>query len=167
MSKLSNAIRLTRAAVVAGAAMLFSMSPATAASVRKEFVIDADPAFVWAALKDFGHVDRRLARGFVVAARLEGDTRMVTFANGSTAHELLVAVDEDQRRLAYAIVGNERLVAHSASAQVFAKGRRKTRFVWISDFLPDELAPYISAQMEQGAAAAKKTIEEDARAAAR
>jgi hypothetical protein len=94
---------------------------------------------------------------------MEGaEARIVTFANGTEAKELLVDVDDEQMRLVYAAVG-ERLKAHSASAQVFAEGPEKTRFVWVSDFLPNELKPYIDGQMEQGAAAIKATLEADAK----
>lgn len=156
--------RLIQPAAALGCALAAMTGlPAKAASVRQEVVINAPPAFVWEALKDFGAIDKRLARGFVADAKMEGSARIVTFANGASARELLVDVDDGQRRLVYA-VQSERLLAHSASAQVFAKGRR-TRFVWISDFLPNELEPYIAAQMEAGAAAMKKTLEEDARSA--
>ena len=56
-------------------------------SIRKEFLVDADAATVWAALRDFGAVHQRLAKGFVVDSKLDGDVRTVTFANGMTARE--------------------------------------------------------------------------------
>ena len=37
----------------------------------------------------------RLARGFVTDTELEGDTRLVTFANGMVVRELIVDVDHD------------------------------------------------------------------------
>lgn len=147
---------------LAGAVLPLAPSLANAASVRKEFVVKAPPAAVWEALKDFGAVHERLARGFVTGTRMESeDARIVTFANGSEAKELLVDIDEERMRLVYAAV-SERLKAHSASAQLFAEGKDKTRFVWMADFLPNELKPYIDGQMELGAAAMKKTLEEDA-----
>ncbi len=151
-------------ALLFGAIAALGLAPtlAGAASVRKEVVIEAPPAFVWDALKDFGALDKRLARGFVTATRLDGGARLVTFANGSEARELLVDIDEEAMRLVYAIK-SDRLIAHSASAQVSPKGKKRTRFVWIADFLPDELEPYLDAQMEAGAAAIKKTLEEDAK----
>jgi hypothetical protein len=36
---------------------------------------------------------------------------------------------------------------------VFAEGDGRSRVVWIADVLPDEVAPYMDAQMDQGAAA--------------
>ena len=52
------------------------------ASIRKEILIAARPETVWAAIRDVGAVHTRLAPGFVVDSRLEGETRVVTFANG-------------------------------------------------------------------------------------
>jgi len=36
----------------------------------------------------------RLAKGFVVDTRLDGEARIVTFANGIVARELIVDIDE-------------------------------------------------------------------------
>ena len=79
------------------------------------------PDDVWAAVRDFGAVHRRLAPGFVLDARLDGDARIVTFANGTVARELLVDCDDTRRRLVYAMV-SERVKHYNASVQVFADG---------------------------------------------
>jgi hypothetical protein len=130
------------------------------ASVRKEFLVDAAAEDVWAALRDFGAVHRRLAPGFVVDTRLEGETRVVTFANGAVARELLVGIDEEARRLAYTVVqGQLPATHHNASAQVFADGPDRTRFVWITDVLPHDLAVPIDQLMEKGAEIMRKTFE--------
>jgi hypothetical protein len=39
------------------------------ASIHKDIAIDASPAEVWAAVRDFGSVHKRLAPGFVLDAR--------------------------------------------------------------------------------------------------
>lgn len=128
------------------------------ASIRKEFSIDVAVERAWAMLADFGAVDR-LAPGFVTACRLEdARTRVVTFATGVVAREILVDCDPVARRLVYAIVGG-RLTQHSASAQLVAEGPRRCRFVWIADFLPDDLAGYFDAQMALGAAAMRAALE--------
>jgi hypothetical protein len=87
------------------------------ASIHKDIPIDAHPDDVWDALRDFGALHTRLVPGFVVDARLEGDARIVTFANGNVARELLVDCDDSRRRLAYAIIG-ERVKHYGASAQL-------------------------------------------------
>jgi len=132
------------------------------ASVQKEFVVEATPSLVWEALADFQAVDRRVAPGFVTASRPDGDARIVTFANGMSARELLIACDAKTRRLVYAVVGNERLTHHNASVQVFAEGTDGSRVVWTADFLPDALTPYIGAQMEQGALVMKTALAHNA-----
>ena len=127
------------------------------ASIHKDIPIDADPDDVWDALRDFGALHTRLVPGFVVDARLEGDARIVTFANGNVARELLVDCDDERRRLAYAIIG-ERVKHYGASAQVVADGETRARLIWIVDVLPHEIAPYISGQMDQGAVAMQKAL---------
>jgi carbon monoxide dehydrogenase subunit G len=129
------------------------------ATVRKEFKIDVPAEHVWGVLTDFGAVHTRLAPGFVTDCKLEDDrTRIVTFANGAVAREILVTRDADARRLVYAIVGG-RLTQHSASAQVFADGERSCRFVWTADFLPDALSEYMTSQMELGANVMREALE--------
>jgi carbon monoxide dehydrogenase subunit G len=120
----------------------------TMASIHKDIPIDAEPAQVWAAVRDFGAVHRRLAPGFVLDARLDGDARIVTFANGTVARELLVDCDDARRRLVYAVI-SERVKHYNASVQVLADGDARSRLIWIVDLLPNEIALYVGGQMEQ------------------
>jgi len=128
------------------------------ASVYKEIAIHAPMENVWAAVRDVGAVHKRLAIGFVTDCRLDGDTRIVTFANGMVARERIVGIDQATRRVAYAAVGGG-LTHHNASMQVRADGEDRTRLVWITDVLPNEIAGLIGEMMEQGAAAVKQSLE--------
>ena len=128
------------------------------ATIRKEFSLRSNAERVWDALRDFPAVHERLVPGFVLDTRMDGDTRIVTFANGTVARETLVAIDEDNRRLVY-MIRSERLTHHNASAQVFTQDDGTCRFVWITDVLPDEIASYISSQMDLGVEAMKKAFE--------
>jgi carbon monoxide dehydrogenase subunit G len=128
------------------------------ASIRKEFLIAAGADNVWDAVRDFGAVHQRLVPGFVVDTRMEGDARIVTFANGMVAREALVDLDDKARRLVYAVVGG-RPTHYNASVQVFADGEAGSRFVWVIDLLPNELAPSIDAMAEQGAKVIKRTLD--------
>ena len=119
------------------------------ASVHREIVIARPPSEVWDALADVGALHTRLAPGFVSDCRLEPGARVVTFANGMVARELIVDVDDQRRRVAWSVVGG-RLSHHNASAQVFAEDDRSCRFVWIADFLPDDLTERIDAMMQRG-----------------
>lgn len=123
------------------------------ASIQRDIPLDASPGEVWDAVRDFGALHTRLVPGFVRDTRLEGrDVRIVTFANGNVARELLVDCDENRKRLVYALT-SERVQHYNASVQVFAAGEARSRLVWIIDLLPDHIAPYISAQMDQAAQA--------------
>jgi hypothetical protein len=127
------------------------------ASIHKDILLDAHPSDVWAAVSDFGNPHQRLVPGFVLDARLDGDARIVTFANGTVARELLVDCDDARRRLVYAVV-SERVKQHSASVQVTADGEARSRLIWIVDVLPHEMAPYIDAQMDQAVLAMQKAL---------
>lgn len=131
------------------------------ASLHKDIPLDAHPDDVWSAVRDFGALHTRLVPGFVTDVRLDGDARIVTFANGSNAREQLVDCDEARRRLVYAIA-NERMSHYSASVQVFSGGDAQSRLVWTVDLLPNEIAPYVDGQMDQAALAMRKTFRRDA-----
>ena len=90
------------------------------ASIHKEIIIDARPEDVWDALRDFGALHTRLVPGFVTDTKLDGDARIVTFANGTVAREVLVDIDDKKRRLVYAIK-SETPDPAPASAQVFTE----------------------------------------------
>jgi hypothetical protein len=131
------------------------------ASIHKEISLDARAEDVWAAVADFGAVHRRLVPGFVLDARLEDDARIVTFANGAVARELLVDCDHARQRLVYAVI-SERIKQHSASVQVIADGDSRCRLRWIVDVLPHEIAPYMDGQMDQAALAMHRAFTRDA-----
>ncbi len=130
------------------------------ASVRKTFSIEEPADQVWAALADFHNVHKRVAPGFVIDSRPDGDARIVEFSNGTNAREVLVDRDAKLRRLVYAVIGSERLTHHSASVQVFADANGHSHLLWIADFLPNELAPYIDAQMEAASVIMKRRLAE-------
>ena len=130
------------------------------ASIRREIRIAAGAAEVWVAVRDFGAVHKRVAPGFLSDCRIEADggARVVTFASGMQARELLVDLDDAQRRLVWSVVGG-RPTHHNASMQIFVDGEGCSRVVWIADLLPHELAGPIAAMIEQGLAAMKKNLE--------
>lgn len=128
------------------------------ASIRKELLLDTSPEHVWDAVRDVGAVHRRLGPGFLLDARLEGDARIVTFANGMVVREPIVDIDDTARRLVYAAVGG--MSSHyNASMQVFPEGAGRCRLVWIIDLLPHALAPTVSGLADQAVAVMKKTLE--------
>jgi Polyketide cyclase / dehydrase and lipid transport len=131
------------------------------ASIIREVAIQCDAAAAWDALSDFGAVHERLVPGFVTDARLEGaDTRVVTFYTGAVARERLIGIDHDARRLAYTLVQTTlNPTHHSASAQVIDDSDGRSRFVWITDVLPDELSAHIAAMMDRGIATIKQALE--------
>lgn len=128
------------------------------ATIRKIIELNAPIAKVWAALADFHAVHTKLAPGFVTDGKPDGDVRVLTFANGSSARERLVSIDEQLHRVAYTIEQG-RATHHNASAELTAEGPNRTRFVWTTDILPDELAPYVDAQMGEGAEVMKANLE--------
>src|SRR5262245_46830835 len=128
------------------------------ATIYKEAEIGRSADFVWYARRVVGAIHKRLVPGFVVECKLEGDSRLVTFGNGMTVREVIVAVDDKTRRHAWSARG-EPLTHHNASIQVFAEGADKCRVVWIADVMPNEVADTVGEMMSQGLAAMKRTLE--------
>src|SRR2546428_3651125 len=104
------------------------------ASIRKEILVDARPEDVWDVLRDVGALHTRLVPGFVVDTRLEDGARVVTFGNGMVARELIVDIDDEARRLVWAVVGG-RFPHHNPSLQVFAHGEGGSPLRGVADLL--------------------------------
>jgi hypothetical protein len=125
------------------------------ASIRKEIPVEAPAELVWDALRDVGAVHQRVAPGFLTDCRMDGEARIVTFANGMVAREVIVDLDDLARRLAYS-ARSERLEHHNASVQVIEEemrhGHARCKVVWIADVLPHAAGEVVSSMMEQGAA---------------
>jgi len=128
------------------------------ASIRKEILTNAGPDDVWDALRDIGALHTRLVPGFVTDTRLEPGARVVTFGNGMVARELIVTIDDHERRVVWSAVGGP-MAHHNGSAQVFSDAKGLTKVVWIADLLPDEAAGAVGAMMEQGMAVMKRTLD--------
>jgi polyketide cyclase/dehydrase/lipid transport protein len=128
------------------------------ASIYREIALDAPADHVWAAIRDIGAVHTRLAEQFVLDTRLDRDSRLVTFANGEVVRERIVDIDDQARRLAYAVV-DWQTTHHNASFQVVPDAEDRCHLVWITDLLPDSLAPLVEGFVDQGCAAMKRTLE--------
>jgi hypothetical protein len=131
------------------------------ATIRKEIEIKRSREQVWDAIRDVGAIHRRLVPGFVTDCRLEGDTRLVTFANGQVVSELIISVDDETYRHAWSARA-ELLTHHNASVQVFAEGEDQCRVVWLADLLPNEVADAIGQMIQQGLNTMKRTLENSA-----
>jgi carbon monoxide dehydrogenase subunit G len=129
------------------------------ASIHREIAIRARPEDVWAAIRDVGAVHWRLVPGLLGDAHVEGGARGAPWANGMVVRELIVDIDDETRRFAYAAVGG-RTTHHNSSMQVFADGEGR-RLVWITDLLPNELPGFVADLADQGAAVIKRTLEAD------
>ena len=113
---------------------------------------------VWQAARDIGALHTRLVPGFVVDTKLEPGARVVTFVSGAVVREPIVAIDDEAKRLVWTSEGG-RARHYNASLQVFAAASGGTRVVWIADFLPDEIAPFIEAAMSAGAKAMQAALD--------
>ena len=96
------------------------------ATIRKEIRTRARPDAAWDAMRDIGALHERLVVGFVVDTRLDGDARIVTFANGMQVRELIVGIDEKARRLAYS-VGRRFVHASQCIGRDRSRRRRQPR----------------------------------------
>jgi uncharacterized protein YndB with AHSA1/START domain len=133
------------------------------ASIRKEIPIQASPEQVWDVIRDVHAVHRRLAPGFVLDVRPDGDVRVVTFANGAVVRELIVDVDDKLRRIAYSVVESPlQMTHHHSTMEVLRQGTDASRIVWIADVWPNAAVEQVGPMMEQGSQVMKQTLERTA-----
>jgi carbon monoxide dehydrogenase subunit G len=130
------------------------------ATIRKDIPVNAPADQVWDVIRDIGAIHKRLAPGYVVDTRVEegGGARIVTFANGAVVRELIVTIDNDAHRLAYAVVGGT-AAHHNASFQVFPTPDGGTSLVWITDILPNTVEAAFRGMIEGGASVIKRTLD--------
>ncbi len=134
------------------------------ASVRQEVHVALTAALVWAAVREVGDVHRRLLPGRVLDTRLEGDVRLLTLPDGHVVRELIVSVDDEARRLAYAVVAGSRmpLVHHHAVLEVHEAGVTACRLVWVTDVLPHALASEVEGWTRVGLVEMRDALERSA-----
>jgi hypothetical protein len=129
------------------------------ASIHNETIVDVRPEVVWDASRDFGAAHRRWFPGLLRESRMDGDARVVTFANGAIVRERLVDLDDVRRRLVYAVVeGALGVTHHNASIRVEADGEGRSRIVWTTDVLPNELADRVRELVGQGSSIMKRAL---------
>jgi polyketide cyclase/dehydrase/lipid transport protein len=121
------------------------------ATITSEVTLPTGAEQAWALLRAVDTADKAFP-GVLTACRLDGDVRTVTFTNGMIVRERIVTIDDTRRRVAYAVIEG-RFRHYHASMQVIPDGPDRSRFVWVSDFLPGELELVVRPLVEQGTAA--------------
>lgn len=130
------------------------------ATITRSVDVAPSPDQVWDAVRDWGHVHQRLCPGALTDCQVEEGARVVTFANGLVARELIVAVDDEARRLVWSVVGSALLTHHNGAMQVLAQGQGQgSRIVWTADILPHDAAERVAGFMDLGCAAMKTSLE--------
>ena len=129
------------------------------AFLRTEISIAAAYEAVWDVIRDFAAGPLRMAPGFVVGCEAAADVRVVTFADGVVVHERFVALDDDGRRIVYAVVGGSVHPDRDTAEMQVVPEDGGCRLVWTHDVRPDELAPGFQAAMDRGAEVIKRTLE--------
>ncbi|WP_332768615.1 SRPBCC family protein [Phenylobacterium sp.] len=127
------------------------------ASIRRDIAVEVGADVAWSVLRQVDQAHKAFAP-VLTDCQMEGDARIVTFAGGMVARELIVDVDDGARRVAYAVVDGAP-VHHNASFQVFAEGDSRCRIVWITDVLPNSFLEVAGPLTEAGSAALKRNLE--------
>ena len=128
------------------------------ATIRSEIKTRAKPSEVWSAIRDIGALHTRLVPGFVANTRLEPGARVVTFVNGVTLREPIVALDDEARRLVWTHEGG-RARHYNGALEVSEAAGGLTLVVWTADFLPDDIGGYMAQAIEAGMAAMQRSLD--------
>jgi hypothetical protein len=130
------------------------------ASVILDIPIAVPADAAWAVIGDWANGPARMAPGWVTDVRIEGEHRVVTFANGAVFRERLISIDQTARRLVYAITGDAvNPDHHNAAMQIRPDGSASCRLHWVQDVLPDALAARLETGMTASANIIKSTLE--------
>jgi carbon monoxide dehydrogenase subunit G len=132
------------------------------ASIYQEIEIDRAPEEIWDAARDVGALHTRLVPGFVLATEMLPDaatpTRRVTFANGAVADEAIVTIDDERRRLVWAVRGVAGAEHHNGALQIH-DAPNGARVTWTADVLPADFAERIAPMMADGLEKMKAHLE--------
>ncbi|WP_052092404.1 SRPBCC family protein [Paenibacillus sp. FSL H7-0357] len=102
--------------------------------------------------------------GFTANTLIDGNERTLILADGSSVKEWIVSIDEEERRLVFAVKeGRMPLLHHNASFQILPDSQGGSQFVWITDFLPAELTEAIQTQVVRVSAVIKQTLETESK----
>lgn len=126
-------------------------------TLHEDIHISAPAAEVWAAVRDVGRPHERITPGVLVDASFDGSVRTVTFSDGFVARERIVDVDDEEMRVAYAVIDGP-FEHHHASMQVIDHRDGTSSIVWRTDLLPPELVPVVAPLVEAGAVAMQHTL---------
>ena len=135
------------------------------ATIIRDIEIRASTEFVWSAVRDVGNAHVRLFPGFLTDVTMEPGIRSVRFATGWVIDELIVSIDDELRRIAYAAVRG-RAQHHNSSMQVVPMAENRCRILWTTDVLPDSVASSIADILNMAVPIMVRTLETDARKSA-
>jgi hypothetical protein len=127
------------------------------ATIRRTVEVAAPAERVWAIVRDVGAAHTHLFPTVLRDVRLEDGARVATFANGRVVRELIVTVDDVDRRFVYAAVGGS-ATHHNSSLQVVPTGDASCRIVWMTDLLPDAIEPAIRQLVDLGVADMRRAL---------
>lgn len=110
------------------------------ANITKTTYLSTDSDKVWEVLRDPSRANELVT--FLGEVTVDGNKRVCALGD-DTLEELIVDIDDATRRIAYSIRrGPFEFEHHSAAMQAVPEGEG-TRFVWTTDFLPDEMRPAV------------------------
>ncbi|GAA4041697.1 SRPBCC family protein [Parerythrobacter jejuensis] len=129
------------------------------ARIVETVTINCNADTAWGAVGDIGGLERSVPQLVTRCAYDEATaTRTVTFVNGQTLVEPIVARDDDSMTLVWTAQGGE-WHHHNASMHVSANDDGTSNVCWTADVLPNDQGPTITGIIQAGLAALKETLE--------
>lgn len=111
----------------------------------------------WRRLADVGAVNQLLT--FLGDVTVEGDSRRCSLGDMGALDEVILSVDDTNRRVAYTIVSAPLPFEHHSSAmQLLPDGTGGTVLSWTTDFLPASIAPQVEGLIDQGVRSLTDTL---------
>jgi hypothetical protein len=108
------------------------------ASIYHSARLDVPPGVAWDFLDRYTRSEVHVFSA-CVGERREGDSRVVTLADGTEVYERNVTVDPDRMRAVYTVPGLSGSEHHQAEMRVIEDADGGATLIWITDLLPDSL----------------------------
>lgn len=126
------------------------------ATISKTITVDAPMPSVWEKISDTGSISDLI--GFIASSVQNGDTRVCSLEGGGELTEKIISVDQDLKRVAYAITSSPLNMEFHAASMQLEDNMGQTQLSWTVDLLPDEARDQMEPMLDGACADMAKTL---------
>ncbi|MBO6937888.1 MAG: SRPBCC family protein [Deltaproteobacteria bacterium] len=111
-------------------------------TIYRDIPLTLNASDAWQRLRDPSMIDKVVP--VVASSTVDGDRRVCTTADGSEIREVILGVDDEHRRISYAVLQSPWGFEFHASSMQVVEQDGEVRMRWITDVKPDTLAEQLA-----------------------